>query len=631
MALAERSLCVCLVLLAAWILVSGLDDLFLDFVWLWDWVRRRLFAHGSVVPPPEAELDRVPRRHIAIFVPLWREHDVIGRMLEHNIAAIRYPDYEFFVGAYPNDEPTIVAVREAEARFHNIHLALCPHDGPTSKADCLNWVYQRMQLYEDRSGVRFEIVVLHDAEDLIHPEELRWLNYYSRDYEMVQIPVLPLITPFRRFTHGLYCDEFAEYQTKDLPARQILGGFIPSNGVGTGYARSALEMLASSDHGDIFDPSCLTEDYENGFRLQQLGSRQLFVPVRFLAGRPVATREHFPQRFRSALKQRTRWVMGIALQGWERHGWRAGWRQAYWFWRDRKGLIGNFATVLANAILACGVMTWLWSRAAGAVWLLARTTTHVPALWLLYATMPLPFVRLGVRFACVTRIYGWKFALGVPLRVFLGNWLNAMATMAALGRYGLARLRRQSLTWLKTDHIYPSRAALVRHKRLFGEILVSSGFVGQPDVQEALRSKPAHVRLGEHLMALGRLSEGRLWQTLSAQQNVPLAELHAPDVPVWTARTLPASFARKWKVLPFRIQEGRLYLAGTDLPSDEMQHELEGLTRLSMEFRYVTASNLEELTDKLLGGPYGGAKNRTGSSATTFHFFPRRSSRHVTS
>ena len=30
-------------------------------------------------------------------------------------------------------------------------------------------------LEEERRGQRFELIVTHDAEDLIHPDELRWI------------------------------------------------------------------------------------------------------------------------------------------------------------------------------------------------------------------------------------------------------------------------------------------------------------------------------------------------------------------------------------------------------------------------------------------------------------------------
>ncbi|MGH7247663.1 MAG: glycosyltransferase, partial [Pseudomonadota bacterium] len=257
----------CLLPLAVYLLVSGLDDLFVGLACVYDWARRRTCGPSGAPRPDERQLQALTEKRIAIFVPAWKEDSVIGAMVEHNIAAIRYRQYDFFIGAYPNDEPTIEAVRELEARFPNVHLAACPHDGPTSKADCLNWTYQRMTLYEDEYGARFDLVITHDAEDLVHPDSLRWINFYAAEYDFVQIPVLALPTPLTAVTHGIYCDEFAEYQTKDVPARRILGGFLPSNGVGTGYSRAALEKLALAESNRIFDPACLTEDYENGMRL----------------------------------------------------------------------------------------------------------------------------------------------------------------------------------------------------------------------------------------------------------------------------------------------------------------------------------------------------------------------------
>ena len=43
----------------------------------------------------------------------------------------------------------------------------------------------------------------------------------------------------------LYCDEFAEFQTKDITVRQMWGGFLPGNGVGTAFSRAVLEKLAA--------------------------------------------------------------------------------------------------------------------------------------------------------------------------------------------------------------------------------------------------------------------------------------------------------------------------------------------------------------------------------------------------
>src|SRR5713101_6975459 len=91
-----------LIPLAAWILLSGLDDLFVDLVFCWQWLRTRLLMLDGLRWPSSADLDRPLRRRIAIFVPLWHESDVIGNMLAHNLSAIRYDRYDFFLGLYPN-------------------------------------------------------------------------------------------------------------------------------------------------------------------------------------------------------------------------------------------------------------------------------------------------------------------------------------------------------------------------------------------------------------------------------------------------------------------------------------------------------------------------------------------------
>jgi len=86
---------------------------------------------------------------------------------------------------------------------------------------------------------------------------------------------------------------------------------------------------------------CLTEDYESGFQMHRWG-----VP-NFRAGSCgergfVATREYFPRKFRAAVRQRTRWITGISLQSWQRHGWRDT-ASSFIGSGDRKGLIGNLA------------------------------------------------------------------------------------------------------------------------------------------------------------------------------------------------------------------------------------------------------------------------------------------------
>ena len=458
-----------------------MDDLVLNAICLWAWLRRKGFRKRE---PQTVRLAR-NEKAIAIFVPLWHEYSVISGMVEHNVAAIDYDNYHFFIGAYPNDESTLDAVRDLEARFPHVHLAVCPHDGPTSKADCLNWIYQRMLLFEEHNGIRFDIAVTHDAEDLIHPAAFEQINSYADRFEMIQIPVLPLPTPFRKFVHGIYCDEFAEWQMKDMPARQIMGSFVPSNGVGTGFTRGALEKLATAEHNLIFEPACLTEDYENGLRLHKLGCPQVFVPLSRTGGDIIATREFFPYTVRSAIRQRTRWMMGIGLQSWERHGWRGSFAEVYWFWRDRKGLFGNPLSLFTNFLFVYGVLTWLAARVTDVPWGLARHALHTNFLLI---TLIMQIVQTSIRMVCTGRLYGIIFALGVPLRALCANWINTVATLRAISGYLRSRIRHEPLVWLKTEHAYPSRNALMEHKRKLGEILVGSAYLDEEDLMQGFGS-----------------------------------------------------------------------------------------------------------------------------------------------
>src|SRR5437899_12788844 len=95
--------------LAVAILLNGLDDLVIDAAWAWFWLKAKLRPAARLFPPGSRHLDSAPRRRIAVLVPLWREHEVAARMLEHNLAAIRYPEYHIFAGAYPNDPETQAA------------------------------------------------------------------------------------------------------------------------------------------------------------------------------------------------------------------------------------------------------------------------------------------------------------------------------------------------------------------------------------------------------------------------------------------------------------------------------------------------------------------------------------------
>jgi adsorption protein B len=567
--------------LAVYLLVSGSGDVAVDALWLW---RRLQGAHRGAPATGEGKL-------LAIFIPLWKEADVIGPMLDHNVASIRYPDYHIFVGVYPNDAETLEAARRAAARHHRVQVAETPHDGPTSKADCLNWIYQSMRQFEITRGVRFDAAILHDAEDLIHAGELGIFAAELERAGMAQLPVLPLKTRWWEFTHGVYCDDFAESQGKDLETRVACGAFLPGCGVGTMFSRSVLERLAEENQNRIFDPGCLTEDYDTGLRVRLLGVRQRFVPLSFDAAGPVATREYFPRRLGAAVRQRARWVTGNALQAWERHGWGRGWMDRWFLWRDRKGLWGNPISLVCNVLLCYGGLTMVASGMLGVDWALGRQVVASPALGaLLWINSALLAARLGARIYSVARIYGWAFAALAPLRLVWGNGLNSMASVRAVFTWLSCRLQGRPLRWAKTDHLYPSRSALNAAKRPLGELVASLGYGDRERVAEVLSGIGNGVDPAARLLEEGVLGEEELYHALSIQQSLPLARLDPLSLPLRILRALPEEVLRRWHVLPFAVGEGHLDVAAPVVPSDEMQAAIERHTRLRIRFHLITPS-----------------------------------------
>ena len=192
-------------------------------------------------------------------------------------------------------------------------------------------------------------------------------------------------------------------------------------------------------------------------------------------------------------------------------------------------------------------------------------------------------------------------ALGVPLRVPVSNVINSFAALSAVVRYTLARAMGRPLRWIKTEHAYPSLAALREHKRKLGEILVTSGWITEEQLQQALATQPEGIRIGEHLMLLGCISETDLYDALSLQQGLPSGYVEPDQVRRNAVRALPRHLTSRRKVLPYRIDGGAIFLASTEIPTEEMTGELRNFTRLELRFQLVTPSNYQQLETVVKG------------------------------
>ncbi len=432
--------------------IGGIDDLAIDMIYI---VRRgwRLLTGRTQQRLDLAELTATRQRGpIAVFVAAWDEAAVIGAMLSAALARLDYDDYRIYVGAYPNDRPTIDAVSLVAARDARVRLVIGNVPGPTTKAACLNTLWHALLRDEAAQGVQTMAIVLHDAEDVVHPAELRVFAALIGRYQAVQLPVLPLVDRGSRLVSGHYCDEFAEAHAKQLVVREALGAALPLAGVGCAIARETLGAVAVLRGGDPFDATSLTEDYELGLAIAAQGGDGIIARVREHPGGPlVAVRAYFPATLDAAVKQKARWMIGIALAGWDRIGWGKRFSPSeYWMrMRDRRAPLS--VLVLAAAYLA--LIGWAISAALdlGA----GRPIGGLPLPGLL-VTLNLCLLgwRLAMRAVFTGAAYGFGEALWSLPRALVSNLIALLAARRAITRY-VAMLRGRAIIWDKTAHVFP--------------------------------------------------------------------------------------------------------------------------------------------------------------------------------
>lgn len=434
---------------AVGMLLGGLDDLIVDGIYLWHRLQR--WRRGE----RRATLaDMRPRgRRLAIFIAAWDEAAVIGDMLatlSRNLASQRLT---VFVGAYPNDRATIDAIVTVAETDPRIRLVVNIQPGPTTKADCLNAIWRSMLVEERAIRATFDAIILHDAEDVVHPGELAVIDHHLSFAEAVQVPVIPLPHAGAPLVGGTYLDEFAEAHGKALVVRGAIGAGMPLAGVGCAIARPLLGGIATLRDGRPFDAASLTEDYELGLTIAAMGGRTCFARVSDADGGLVAVRAYFPKAFTAAARQKARWMIGIALAGWDRTGWGPARHIGEWWMRmrDRRAPVAMIVLLAAYLALALMVARYLAGLAGAPMpplppFLLALIGINIVLL----------AVRITVRAVFVARLYGWREGLRSGPRMLVGNIVAMAASRRALNRY-VAMLRGAPAQWDKTAHQFPDQ------------------------------------------------------------------------------------------------------------------------------------------------------------------------------
>lgn len=525
-------------------LVAIFDDLIFDLTYLF---RRRRFQQTDL---SKEELESDSPKRIAVMVAAWQEAGVVAEMIRATYRLMRYPEdrVEFFIGVYPNDEATLREVRELSKSNPRVHCVVNQKPGPTSKSQNLNEVFAFIQDLENIRNQAFDVIAIHDAEDVIHPYAFRFYSALLGRKDMVQLPVIAMFPKLpwwrwlNRMVAGTYADEFAENHLHHMPVRESFGLFVPCAGTGFALRREVVSFLAAE--GPVFREGSLTEDYDMSLRLWQKGFRVHFHVQRLkriddrgrICNELVGIKEYFPTEVRAAVKQKARWIYGITMQSpKEIKPKRLSLKDQLVLWRDRKGKYTNLIHFVGYPLALYSVLAYFlgWPYAD-------------PRLMLVLSggVLLLTLERLLMRFAAINSLYGLIEALQAtvvlplfPLRWFVGNIINALATLRAWRMYFWpARGARKGTApvWDKTERkSYVPAEVLESVRRRLGDVLLFYGDVSPQELALALRTKPSGVPLGEILLRNQTLDPDRLrlriTETQERLQNEPKASVLAVD------------------------------------------------------------------------------------------------------
>jgi len=591
-----------------------LDDLLVDFIYGLRRLLRRLRRRDEDGRVNVEDLHAVPEKPVAILVPAWEASESILRMLLHTVAVLDYRKYHIFVGVYPNDEATRFEVEKAREVHPNIDVVVMPHDGPTNDADCVNWLYHGVRVFEKDFGARFDLIVIHGPCDVVHPLSLKWFNRTMSRAECVQAPVFPFATPGAGVTTGVLMDAYAEEYAHLYRARKLLTGTFPTAITGLALDRRAADERVRGHRGRIFDPAAAAPGCLPGMCLYAFedgkGTANVWLPaappVRRRAGpppsrEPVATRRAVPASFGGAVRAAADRLTEAAAGGRRRRSGPWSMTAVYFFLRGWKRPTAALATALAVPVALYAALALL-TRAAG--------VSGVPPLWAAGGlTVPLSATlaallawRATSRALASASVYGWRQGVLAVPRLAVDAAIAVCALPRALHRLARARGRARP----RCERPFPSEAQLRRYHRRLGDLLLERRFISVDDLQTALaRQEETGRRLGDLLVSMGALHEADLINVLAEQGRGGGADIACRAASPELLALVPERVAREFRVFPLRTEGDTLLLATDALIAAARREELAAEIGRPVELQWCAARDVDSALHQAYDCPAG--------------------------
>ena len=135
-----------------------------------------------------------------------------------------------------------------------------------------------------------------------------------------------------------------------------------------------------------------------------------------------------------------------------------------------------------------------------------------------------------------------------------------------------------------------------------GDLLISAGVIRPEQLNEALAiQKKTRERLGDVLINNGISTEQQLSEALQMQLGVDFVDLTAVSIPLELARFVPRSIAKKYCVVPVKLQKDELYVAMSDPLNFEAQEEIKSASHKQVVPMIATRRAVEQAIATLYG------------------------------
>ena len=575
------------------LILISIDDLIWDIIYFY----KRFTKKIEIKTLKCSEIESAVPKMMAIIVAAYNEESVLKSVIENLIISNQYPRsmYHIFLGVYPNDEGTMNVAKELEEKYDNVHKIVHVIPGPSSKADNINNVIHNILKFEAEKSIRFNGLVIHDSEDLVHPYEFLLDNYLLQYHSALQIPVFPLqemprfSNVFKNMVQGTYSDEFAENHYNLMVARTSSGSFVPSAGTGFVLSRDLIERF---DNNNVFPVGSLTEDYKLSLQLKQAGIDVHYALENVsrlksdgkIVREFIATRSMFPSSYKAAVKQKTRWIYGITMQTFKLkdiiRSKNLDFISKYTVYKDWKAKFGNL-------VLGPGYLIFIYFLLS----LFFNIPTMYPTFtlsWYLMVFLSLIMIQRQVlRGIAVKNVYGKRSAFIsvlfpplLPFRMLLGNIINFHATVRAwrIEIFGNKKVKgKRKPAWSKTDHEFLEEEILKRFRRNLGDALLRKGLISPTDLDYALKiSVEKEEKLGTILESLGLVSRRHIVKSLCKITQKPYVDLTTNMICQHCVEKYGKNFLLENQLVPlFSTKDKKIMVTSIDSDEDKLKDILE--------------------------------------------------------